>query len=87
MNIIFKKFVYMLGVCLLPIVSQAASITFDFTGRLVVVDPYGNVMQNEVDGSLQSYTPIEASLTFDTNTELNRAYVVPNNSCRDIHNC
>ncbi|MDH5473617.1 MAG: VPLPA-CTERM sorting domain-containing protein [Gammaproteobacteria bacterium] len=47
-----------------PIVSQAAVITFDFTGRLVVAGPNGEVMVNND----QTYTPIAASLTYDTVT-------------------
>jgi hypothetical protein len=45
----------------LPTVSQASNLYFTFTGRLVVVDPYGNIVQN--NGS--NYTPIEARLSFD----------------------
>ena len=50
----------------LPIISQAAVITFDFTGRLVVSQPdvvYGG---ETIVGP--SYTPIAASLTYDTVT-------------------
>ena len=45
----------------LPIASQAAVITFDFTGRLVVADSYGGIVG-------PSYTPIAATLEYDTVT-------------------
>jgi len=56
---IFNKFVCVLSLSvMLPVVSQAAIITFDFTGQFSIAgvdDPYGSL-----------YTPIEASLTYDT---------------------
>lgn len=56
---------YLFALCIslvLPAVSQAAIITFDFTGRLVVVDPSDNLFSNNG----QPYTPISASLSYDT---------------------
>jgi hypothetical protein len=48
------------GLCLaLPAVSQADIITFDFTGRLVVASQSGSIIG-------PAYTPIAASLTYDT---------------------
>jgi hypothetical protein len=49
----------------LPDVSSANIITFDFTGRLTVVDPNGNLFNNTYNGGWQ--TPIAATLTYDTN--------------------
>jgi hypothetical protein len=49
----------------LPSVASASIITFDFTGRLTVVDPYGNLFNNINNGGWQ--TPIGATLTYDTN--------------------
>jgi hypothetical protein len=49
----------------LPGVASASIITFDFTGRLTVVDPNGNLFNNAYNGGWQ--TPIAASLTYDTN--------------------
>jgi len=44
--------------------SQASTITFDFTGRLVVAGPVGDpLINNELP-----YTPIAASLTYNTVT-------------------
>lgn len=51
---------------LLPVTAHPSSLTFSFTGNLVVTDPYGSVVLNEVDGVMQSYTPISATLTYDT---------------------
>ena len=67
-----QKFKYLLcsAIFLIALPAQSATLTFDFTGRLVVVDPSDNVLLNDVNGLTQSYTPIEASLTFDTNTGL-----------------
>jgi len=64
---IYKKFIYVLGICLLSSVSHATSITFDFTGRFVVAGADGSILLNH-DG--QTYIPISASLTYDTNTGL-----------------
>lgn len=50
----------------MPAIAQADIITFDFTGRLIVADMFGNIMTN--GGS--TYTPIAASLTYDTVTGL-----------------
>jgi len=47
---------------MLPITSQANVITFDFTGRLVVVDSFDSIMNNNG----LPYTPISASLEYDT---------------------
>ncbi len=66
MDTIFKKIIYMLGLLALPLVSHAAIITFNFTGRLIVADPGGAILIN--NGS--TYTPISASLTYDTVTGL-----------------
>lgn len=60
-NTIYKKSAYVIGMCLLPIVSQAAIINFDFTGRLIVADASGTIVG-------PAYTPIAASLTYDTVT-------------------
>lgn len=58
-----KNYLYALGITLvLPAVSQADVITFDFTGGLVVADGGGNILLNQG----QPYTPIAASLTYDT---------------------
>jgi len=46
----------------LPVAAQAAVINFDFTGRLVVADAYGNILINQG----QTYTDIAASLAYDT---------------------
>ena len=58
MNLINKNFICALGLSLLPTVSQASLINFDFTGRLVVVG----------DGIIvgPAYTAIAASLEYDT---------------------
>ncbi len=45
-------------------IASASIFTFDFTGRLVVADPSGGILVNNG----LTYTPIAASLTFDTNT-------------------
>jgi hypothetical protein len=67
MNTIFNKSLYALGFCLmLPTASQAEIITFDFTGRFIVADPGGTILVN--NGS--TYTPMEASLTYNTVTGL-----------------
>ena len=58
MNIINRKFICALGLCLLPVTSQASIINFDFTGRLVVVSS-GSIVG-------PAYTPIAASLEYDT---------------------
>lgn len=59
----FGRKVAVLGLCLsLSGVAQADILTFDFTGRLVVADGGGNIIYN--NGS--TYTPISASLTYDT---------------------
>ncbi len=58
MNIINKKLICTLCLCLLPVVSQASIINFDFTGRLVVVSG-GSIVG-------PAYTPIAASLEYDT---------------------
>lgn len=49
----------------LPSVASASIITFDFTGRLTVVAPNGNLFNNTSNGGWQ--TPIAATLTYDTN--------------------
>ncbi|HSD97741.1 MAG TPA: VPLPA-CTERM sorting domain-containing protein [Sulfuricaulis sp.] len=49
----------------LPSVASASIITFDFTGRLTVIDPNGNLFNNINNGGWQ--TPIAATLTYDTN--------------------
>ena len=46
----------------LPERADAAVVTFHFTGRLTVADPYGYVIGGGADG----YTPITAELTLDT---------------------
>ena len=58
------------GVCLAVVSSIASAdiIGFDFTGRLVVAGPDGSIISNTVDGNSSTYTPIEASLTYDTVT-------------------
>lgn len=62
-----KKFAYAVGFCLvLPAASQAAVITFNFTGGLVAANPLGEIVIN--NGS--PVTPIAASLTYDTITGL-----------------
>lgn len=59
----YKKICYVFTLCLmLPITTKADVITFDFTGRLVVVDPFNSVMNNNG----LPYTPISASLEYDT---------------------
>ena len=64
MNI--RKLICTLGLCLLPIASQAAIINFDFTGRLIVTDADDIILNN--NGS--TFTDIAASLTFNTATGL-----------------
>ena len=61
---IYKKLVCVLGICFLSATSHADIITFDFTGRLIVADGGGNIIVN--NGS--TYTPIAASLTYNTET-------------------
>ena len=61
------KYICATGFCLLlPATSQADVITFNFTGGLVVADPYGGIITN--NGS--PVTPISAMLTYDTFTGL-----------------
>ena len=59
----FKKFICTLSLSvMLPAVSQAAIITFDFTGQFSIAgvdDPIGSL-----------YTPIAASLTYDTEADV-----------------
>lgn len=50
------------GLLAFPLVTQAAIIDFDFTGRLIVADSGGNIIINEG----KTYTPISASLSYDT---------------------
>jgi len=58
-----KKYLRVLGFCLLlPGITQADIITFDFTGRMTVIDNLGGVVGGGTDG----YTPISAQLTLDT---------------------
>ena len=66
MNITYKKFIFALGICLLPTVSQASVINFDFTGRLIVADTNGEIIVN--NGS--TFTDISASMSYDTITGL-----------------
>ena len=58
-KLIHRKSVYVLGACLFPMLSQAAIINFDFTGRLIVAGSDGGIIG-------PAYTPIAASLTYDT---------------------
>lgn len=61
----FKKLACTVGFCLmLPATSQAAVITFNFTGGLVVASPNGDIAIN----NNLPVTPIAASLTYDTIT-------------------
>ncbi len=60
-NINCKRFMSVLGLCALPLLSPAAIIDFDFTGRLVVADSSGVIIG-------PAYTPIAASLRYDTDT-------------------
>jgi hypothetical protein len=48
----------------LPGVASASIITFEFTGKLTVIDPNGNLFNNINNGGWQ--TPISAQLTYDT---------------------
>lgn len=58
-----KQIMAVVGFCLaLPAVSQADTITFNFTGGVVVTDPLGGILIN--NGS--PVTPISASLVYDT---------------------
>jgi hypothetical protein len=62
-----KNTIYALGLLLAPpVISHADTITFDFTGELIVADPSGTILIN--NGS--TVTPISASLTYDTVTGL-----------------
>lgn len=47
---------------------QADIINFDFTGRMTVVDPDGNIFYNydDISGMSMPYTPIAATLSYDT---------------------
>lgn len=54
----------MLALCVMPAAVQAETLTFDFTGRLIVAGPYDDIISNYG----QTYTPISASLTFNTRT-------------------
>ena len=60
MNINHKKLIFAAGIYLLPAISQASIINFDFTGRLVVTDVTGTGIIGP------AYTPIAASLEYDT---------------------
>lgn len=62
----YRKLICIMGISLLSAASHADSLTFDFTGRLIVADLNGNILTNYG----QTYTPISASLTYDTNTGL-----------------
>ena len=64
MNTNYKKIFCILGICFLPATSQADIITFDFTGRLTVVDPFDSIFTN----AGATYTSIDASLSYDTVT-------------------
>jgi len=66
MKLTSNKAALTLCVCILPTVSQAAIIDFDFTGRLIVAGPDAVIIAN--NGS--TYTDISASLTYDTVTGL-----------------
>lgn len=62
-----KKIACTIGFCLmLPVASHADTITFNFTGGLVVAGPSGGIITN--NGS--PVTPIAASLAYDTITGL-----------------
>ena len=61
---VLKTTLIVLGLLLVISVQPVAAdiVTFDFTGRLTVVDPLNNVVGGGTDG----YTPISAQLTMDT---------------------
>lgn len=62
-----KKKLHVLGFLLVvPAVSQAHIINFNFTGQVLVTDPYGTIVQN--NGA--NYTPIEAQLSYNTHDGL-----------------
>ncbi len=70
MNTVFKKMVCTIGLCALPIVSQATIIDFHFTGNLLVADPSGGIISNgeDANGIPIPLTPISATLSYDTVT-------------------
>ncbi len=62
MKTVYKKTAYLFISCMFtPVISQAAIINFDFTGRLVIADPSGFLFDDK---------PISASLTYNTSTGL-----------------
>ncbi len=60
--ILSKRVLCGVGLAVASSIASADIIGFDFTGRLVVADGGGNIISN--NGS--TYTPISASLTYDT---------------------
>lgn len=69
MYINYKKLICVLGLGLLPAVSQASIITFDFTGRLTVTDPTGNIVIGGGSGSPDPFglqAAIHSTFTYDT---------------------
>jgi len=68
-----KKLIYVLGICLLPTVTQASIISFHFTGRLTVMDPTGGLISGgdgDGVGSTDPFgwqAPIQSTFTYDTN--------------------
>ena len=59
-----KKLTGVLGFCLmLPSVTQADVINFNFTGGLVVADEFGTII---ITNNGSAITPIAAMLTYDT---------------------
>ena len=70
----FQKIIGALGLCMMfPVASQAAIINFDFTGRLVIADPYGAIIDDQAISASLSYntsTGLGASALSITSTEL-----------------
>ena len=69
MYINYKKLLCVLGVCFITTVSQASIITFDFTGRLTVTGPTGEIVTGGGSGSTDPYglqAPIHSTFTYDT---------------------
>ncbi len=63
-----KKLICVIGLCL-PLVSQASIITFDFTGRLTVLDSAGGIIGGGGTGSPDPYglqASIHSTFTYDT---------------------
>lgn len=59
-----KNALCIFAICSMPAAAHAELLTFDFTGRLIVATAYDTIITNYN----QTYTPISASLTYNTQT-------------------